>query len=121
MAALLISAAAFSLSSLLLLFLLLLPDAQERDVSLFLSSCCKSISHKVFGFVFVLHWFQEVDDDVFYDSRSSISLHRFLLCSELEDEVSPLILKLLLFFSFLFLGWVVVFLNGQEENPGFCS
>lgn len=32
--------AAFSLSSLLLLFLLLLPDAQERDVSLFLSTCC---------------------------------------------------------------------------------
>jgi hypothetical protein len=65
--------------------------------------------------------FQEVDDDVFYDSRSSISLHRFLLRSELEDEVSPLILKLLLFFSFLFLGWVVVFLNGQEDNPGFCG
>ncbi len=50
----------------------------------------------------MLNWFQEVDDDVFYDSRSSISLRRFLLRSELEDEVSPLILKLLLFFSFLF-------------------
>ncbi|CAK9194403.1 unnamed protein product [Sphagnum jensenii] len=33
---------------------------------------------------------KEVDDDVFYDSRSSISLHRFLLRSELEDEVSAL-------------------------------
>jgi hypothetical protein len=44
----------------------------------------------LFGFVFVLNWFQEVDDDVFYDSRSSISLHRFLLRSELEDEVSAL-------------------------------
>jgi hypothetical protein len=52
----------------------------------------------------VLNWFQEVDDDVFYDSRSSISLHRFLLRSELEDEVSHLILKLLLFVSFLFYG-----------------
>jgi hypothetical protein len=40
MAALLISAAAFSLPSFLLLFLLLLPDAQDRDVSLFLSFCC---------------------------------------------------------------------------------
>ncbi len=52
----------------------------------------------------MLNWFQEVDDDVFYDSRSSISLHRFLLRSELEDEVSHLILKLLLFVSFLFYG-----------------